>query len=204
VRGRLHDSSGTAWFDFDFGAQRLDVRFRADREWRFVPIEGPARPMPDSLTLDWDFRTKIWIFSLGLTGLASDFVVLHTPTARGWFLGFRREPHWHLPFAVDHLVKASLRRPFADDGAHYRVIVTDTGSHTTRLVRDGRVIVQESTIMHWLGHLAARALGEFFGPAEAQESAYFAAVFRAFRTDLRADLASAGGVAGEVEPKEDR
>jgi len=189
----LRDSVGAEWFDLELGAQRLDVRFRANHDGRFAPFDGTPRSMPDSLMLEWDFRTKIWIFPLSLSALASDFRVLHTPHARGWSVGFRHEPRWHLPLAVDHLLKASLRRPFAGDGAYYRVVVTDSGGRTTRLERAGSVIVQEGSLVRWLGRLAGRALGEFFGPAEAQESAYLAAVFHALRMDVQADLGAGSG-----------
>ena len=193
----LRDSTGGDWLVIALDKGRLDLRLRADREGHFAPLEGARRPMPDSLALDWDFRTKVWMFSLGLSDLASDFVVLHTDRTRGWRIGFRREPHWHFPLAVDHLLKTSLRRPFADAGAHYRMVVTDSGAGTTRFVRDGRVVVREGVIMRWLGGLAARALGDFTGPAEAQESAYLAAVFRALRADVDADLPATA--TGDVE-----
>jgi hypothetical protein len=197
LRGVLRGTDGQ-WFDVNLAGNRLDLRFRADRDGRFGPIDGPRHPMPDSLTLQWDFHTKIWVFSLGVSDLLSDFVVIRTPHTAGWRLSFRHEPRWHLPFAVDHLVKGSLRRPFSGNGARYDVLLTDSASGVTLLEREGDVMVQESTVMRWLGGLGTRVVGEFSGPTEAEESAYLATVFGALRADVESDLSIAAPAAGDI------
>jgi len=82
-------------------------------------------------------------------------------------------------------VKTPLRRPFADEGASYRIAVRDTTGGPTLLTRSARIVVQESTIMRWMGGLGATAMGDFSGPSDAQESAFFVEVLAALRADLR-------------------
>jgi hypothetical protein len=180
------------------------MRLRAGADGRLAPIEGPRRSLPDSLTVVSDFRTKVWLFSIGLTGLVTDVVLTRTPHALGWQTTFRQEPHWHLPLAVSQLVKGSLRRPFADSGARYRVTVADGSDTRTRLERDGDVTVQESAIMRWFGGIGAHALREFAGPSEEQRNAYLATLFAALRMDIDADLSAAATVAGDVTPSKSR
>jgi hypothetical protein len=190
----LRDPAGNEWLDVQLASNQLRVRLGATGDGHFAPLTGPPRSMPDSLVLSTDFRTKVWLFSLGMSGLAGDFIVIHTAHTRGWRFSFRREPQWHFPFAVDHLVRSSLRRPFAGDGAHYRVVVNDsTSGGTTWLERDAAITVQESTTLRWLGGLSTNALKEFSGPPEAQEGAFLATVFGALRDDVRADLAEDKG-----------
>jgi hypothetical protein len=191
-RVALTDSGHTDWFRVQLADDRLTVTLRTTGDGHFAPLGGPVRPMPETLTLRTDIHSKAWIFSVGLTDLVGDFLITRTPHERGWHLVFRREPKWHFPLLVDHLVKSSLRRPFAGDGMSYRIAVRDTTTGPTLLVRDARVDVQESTIMRWLGGLGASAMGDFSGPSETQESAFFAEVFAALRSDVRGALGDSG------------
>jgi hypothetical protein len=199
LRSIVRDAAGGEWFDLDFASNRLALRFRADRDGHLAPIDGAPRSMPDSVSLVSDFRTKVWLFSVGVTGLASDVVITQTGQMLSAHMRFRQEPRWHLPLAVAHFVKGSLHRPFEGDGAQYRVAVTDVGNDRTLLQRDGDVTVQESMIMRWFGGLGARALGEFAGAAETQENAYFASIFAALRDDVDSALGGPATVAGEVD-----
>ena len=199
MRSVAHDAAGGEWFDVDFSASRLRMRFRSDPDGHLAPIDGPRRPMPDSISLVSDFRTKVWLFSVGMTGLTTDVTMTHTSQLLSAQMTFRQEPHWHLPLAVAHFVRGSLRRPFAGPGAQYRVAVSNMDGDRTLLQRQGDVTVQESTIMRWFGGLGARAFSEFSGPAEVQESAYVAAMFGAIRDDIDAALGSPATVAGDVD-----
>lgn len=194
----LRDAAGGEWLEADFASSRLRLRTRTDRDGHFAPIDGPRRTMPDSLVLESDFRTKVWLFSIGMSGLTGDVLLSHAPRTLSWQFRFHQEPRWHLPLAVSHLVRGSLKRPFAGDGAQYRVLVTNSVDDKTVLQRDGDVTLQESAIMHWLGGIGARAFSEFAGPAEEQESAYLAEIFTAAREDVDSDLAAPATVAGDV------
>jgi hypothetical protein len=200
LRSVLRDSAGGEWLDLELAGNQLRVHARADREGRLAPIDGARRAIPDSLTAVSDFRTKMWLFSLGLSDLATDIVITHAPHLLGWQLRFHREPRWHLPLAISHLLRGSLRQPFMGDGARYRVAITNAVGDRTLLEREGDVTVQESAIMRWFGGLGAHAFREFSGPAEVQENAYLASLFAALREDIAADLAAPATVAGEVTP----
>jgi hypothetical protein len=186
LRFTLSDATAGEWFELLLDHDVVTIDLRATREGHFAPLTGPVRPMPDTLTLLSDVHGKVWIFSVGMTELLSEFSVLHTPHERGWYLRFQHEPHWHLPLFADHFVKTPLRRPFADEGASYRIAIRDTTDGPTLLTRSARIVVQESTIMRWMGGLGATAMGDFSGPSDAQESAFFVEVLTALRADLRA------------------
>ena len=204
LRSVLRDSAGGEWLDLELASNQLKLRARADREGRLAPIDGVRRAIPDSLTAVSDFRTRMWLFSLGLSDLVTDVVITHAPHVLSWQLRFHREPRWHLPLAISHLVRGSLRQPFMGDGARYRVAVTNAVGDRTLLEREGDVTVQESAIMRWFGGLGSHAFREFSGPAEAQESAYLASLFTALRTDVDAGLAGPATVAGDVGPPSGR
>jgi hypothetical protein len=204
LRSILRDPAGGEWLDLQLAGNQLKLRARADREGRLAPIDGVRRAIPDSLTAVSDFRTKMWLFSLGLSDLATDVLITRAPHVLSWQLRFQREPRWHLPLAISHLVQGSLRQPFMGDGARYRVAITNAVGERTLLEREGDVTVQESAIMRWFGGLGAHAFREFSGPAEAQESAYLASLFSALRADVDADLTGPATVAGDVGPPSGR
>jgi hypothetical protein len=186
LRFTLSDAAAGEWFELRLDQDEITVELRATHDGHFAPLTGPVRPMPDSLTLLTDVHGKVWIFSVGMTDLLAEFTVRHTPHERDWDLRFRHDPRWHLPLFADHFVKTPLRRPFADSGASYHVAVRDTTDGPTLFTRAARIVVQESTIMRWLGGLGATAMGDFSGPSDAQESAYFVEILAALRADLRA------------------
>jgi hypothetical protein len=188
LRFSLSDAAAGTWFELLLNHDEITIDLRASRDGHFAPLTGPIRPMPDSLTLLSDIHGKVWIFSVGMTELLADFTVLHSPHERGWDLRFHHDPHWHLPLFADHFVKSPLRRPFAGDGATYRVTVDDSAGAQTVLTRAAHITVQESTIMRWLGGLGATAMGDFAGPSDAQESAFFVEVLSAMRADMDAAL----------------
>jgi hypothetical protein len=194
VRFSLSDAAASTWFDLLLDHDEITINLRATRDGHFAPLTGPIRPMPDSLELLSDVHGKVWIFSVGMTELLADFTVLHSPHERGWDLRFHHDPHWHLPLFADHFVKSPLRRPFAGDGATYRLTVHDSTGAQTVLTRAARITVQESTIMRWLGGLGATAMGDFAGPSDAQESAFFVEALAALRADLDAALHATPGL----------
>jgi hypothetical protein len=194
LRFSVSDPAAGTWFELLLNHDEITADLRATRDGHFAPLTGPLRPMPDSLKLLSDIHGKVWIFSVGMTELLADFTVLHSPHERGWDLRFHHDPHWHLPLFADHFVKSPLRRPFAGDGTTYRVTIRDSAGAQTILTRAARITVEESTIMRWLGGLGATAMGDFAGPSDAQESAFFVEVLAALRADLDAALHAAPGL----------
>jgi len=188
LRCDLTDAEGAEWFAASFGNGQLAMRFRATGDGHLAPGSGPPRPMPDSLVLHGDLETRMWVFTLGFSGLASDFVIERGPRARAWRFAFRHEPQWHFPLAIDHLVKSSLHRPFDGSGSQLRLALRGTPDGHTWLVRDLELTVQESAVVRWLGGLGGNAMADFGAHAEADENAFLASVFLALRDDIRADL----------------
>jgi hypothetical protein len=108
---------------------------------------------------------------------------------RGWATRFRREPEWHFPLAVNHLIRTPLRHPFARDGIGLRITVRDVPGAQSLLTRQANLSVQESAIVRWLGGLGSSAMSDFAGRAEAEENRYAYEVLSAIRADLLSALA---------------
>ncbi|HWJ21831.1 MAG TPA: hypothetical protein VNS52_05700, partial [Gemmatimonadaceae bacterium] len=143
----LRDARGARWLDATKGESVMTIELRAAGDGRMVPLDGPARPMPDSLTLTGEFFTHIMIFDVGVSELRAGVAVLRTAHERGWFLRFATEPEWHLPLATRYLLRAPLRRPFAEGGATLRIAARDSPDAQTLLTRHMTLAVQESAIL---------------------------------------------------------
>lgn len=192
----LVDPAGVGWFDLELGDGRIAVRFRSTGDGHLAPLTGPIRPMPDSLLLRTDFHTRLWLLSLGVSNLVSDFVLQHSEHERGWHLAFRHEPRWHVPLGF--LVSGSLRRPFQGEGAQFNVAIRSAVGGQTLLVRGGHIVVEEGTTMRWFGGLGTRAYGDFLGPTEAEEYSFIANVMTALHADLGEGTAAASS--GDLAP----
>lgn len=185
LRLRVTDRAGNRYIELDLTGGKLLARLRA-RDRQLVALVGPPRPMPDSLKLRLDFSAKFMIFRVGFSNLEGDFVVDRDTHERAWHMAFRREPDWHFPLAVNHLIRTPLRTPFAGRGAELHFSVRDDLGPQTMSIRRGRLVVNESAIMRWLGGLGATAFADFEGTSEAEENRFLAALFEAMRADVRA------------------
>jgi len=87
ARLTLMDHAGTVWWTMQGIKNTLTVTFRATYDGHLAPLTGPARPLPDSLTLRSDLHVKIWIFGVTINNLLSQFTVLHprTSAAGSWY-----------------------------------------------------------------------------------------------------------------------
>ncbi|MBV6522293.1 MAG: hypothetical protein MNPFHGCM_02440 [Gemmatimonadaceae bacterium] len=179
----LMDRDGTPYMDIDGRDGKCIVRLRA-RGGRLAPLDGSLRQLPDSLLMRIDFSAKFKIFRVGFTNLVSDFTIERSEHDRAWSWRFRQEPAWHFPLAVDKLIKTPLRRPFQGRGAEFRLGIRDDLGESAMSYRVGRITVQESTIMRWLGGLGASAFSDFADRTEAEENRYLAELFTALVQDL--------------------
>lgn len=186
IRCVVTDGYGSEWLRLELADGRIATEFAATRDGHFAPLAGPARPLPDSLTLYADVSTRVWVVSIGARHVVSQMLNLRRPHVGGWRFSFRDEPTWDFPLALDHLVKSSLARPFADSGSVYEAVIVDSAGPSTLFERRGLLTVEESLIMRWLGGLATALTGAFSDTATRQEDAFFASVLGAARTDLRA------------------
>jgi hypothetical protein len=187
-RSRIHciflEQDTTRWFEFDVDHDHVTLALRATRDGHLAPSSGAARPIPDSLTLRSDLHTKSWIFGVGLSNLLASFTIVHDPHDRGWLMTWRKEPDWHFPLLVEHLIKGSLRRPFEGDGVMFRISVRDSAGAQSLLKRNVRVTIQESGIVSWLGGLGGNAMGALAGQTDIEMNAYLAELFAALNADI--------------------
>ena len=183
----LVDRQGRSWGRVTFRKNVLDLRIRA-RDGELLPLTGPPAPAPDSLRLRASFFAKVLFFDVGASNIHADVVPVRTPDARGWSLRFTQEPRWHFPLAVSRLLRAPLRRPFADDGIRVEFIAQRAATGQTLLARNIGITVQESAIIRWIGGLGATAMSDLSILAEQEKDRYVGDVFRALADDSRAFL----------------
>jgi hypothetical protein len=180
---RLHDNTGSQWFDAQFNKLRLTIRFRS-HNGELQPLLGIARPMPDTLRLAIDGTTKLSFFTVGVSNLRGEFVHVREPTDNAWAMRFTEEPEWRLPLISEKLLRAPLKRPFADSGVEFRIGVSRNPSGQTVLYRNMSGVVQESAIMRFLGNLGFGAMSDFAGKVEEEQNRFVAEWFRAMKADV--------------------
>jgi hypothetical protein len=188
-RLRLQDGRGATWLDASGSDNVFTISYRV-RDGQLLAINGPARPIPDSLQIAVDFSAKFMIFRVGVSDLVGDFAFVRADDERGWLLHFRREPDWHFPLFVNNLIRTPLRHPFEGQGITVRVSVRDRPGAQSLLSRQASVSVQESAIVRWLGGLGNSAMSDFAGRAEVEENRYVFEVLSALRADFVAALSA--------------
>jgi hypothetical protein len=177
---------GARWLTFAMDDGIFRFHFRT-RDGRLLAIDGPARPMPDSVTVDASAFERFLIFDVGVSKMSGDFVMVRSAHERGWAMRFHKTPKWHLPLAVKHLISGALNRPFEQSGMLFRIALRDDGAQTV-LARRFDVAVKESAIVRWLGGLGSRAMEDFVGRAEVEENRFLADALLALRADVVAAL----------------
>ena len=188
-RMRLQDARGATWLDASGSDNAFTLSYRV-RNGTLLALSGPARPIPDSLQIAFDFSAKFMIFRVGVSRLIGDFAFVRSADERGWSMRFRHEPDWHFPLAVNTLIRTSLRHPFEGDGMTVRIAVRDASAPQSLLTREAGVAVQESAIVRWLGGLGNSAMSDFAGRAEAEENRFTFEVLSALRADFVAALSA--------------
>lgn len=184
------DRGGALFLDALLRDQLLTVHLRS-HQGHLVPLNGPARPMPDSLQLLADFTMKVKLFTVGFHDLRMDLVnFTRGDSERAWVITAQREPSWNLPFISARLLRAPLRRPFAGEGALFRIGVrAGAGKEPTVLYRQARLNVQQSAILDFINGLSSKAVGDLNGAAEREQYAFTRELFLAMRGDALAALA---------------
>jgi hypothetical protein len=184
------DRAGVPFLEIVGKDRFLAIRVRT-QHGHLVPLAGPARPIPDSLLVEVDFKVKIKIFHVGFHDLRLELVNgARGDQERDWSLTARKEPQWNLPFITARLLRAPLRRPFSGEGSLFRIgVYANEGSAQTVLVRQSRLPVQESAILNFLNALSSTAMDDFGGTVQKDEGAWLREVFVGMRDDARAVLA---------------
>ena len=179
----LTDAAGSPLLDIDGRDRIMTVKYRLLRG-RLVSLLGNPHPWPDTLRLNADVSLKVRLFRVGFRKLTTDFVIANSSHESSWTTTARREPEWDLPLITERLIRSPLRRPFEGAGSMFRVAVRDSAGTQTLFTRQGRLEVQESTIMRFLGSLGSHMLGDLDKRVEAEEDRFIRDGFRALEADL--------------------
>lgn len=183
------DRAGVPFVDVAQRDRYITIRVRT-LGGHLVPLAGPARPIPDTLLFLADFKTKVKIFHVGFHDLVMEMVnQSNGDHEHFWTVTAHREPKWDLPLVTARLLRAPLRRPFAGEGALFRIGVRagDNGGPTV-IVRQSHLTVQESGILNFLNSLGNTAMDDFDGAVEREENTWLRELFLALRDDARAAL----------------
>lgn len=183
----LTDHTGARWLHAKAGDDRLVLRMRT-RGGDMLPLDGAPRPLPDSLRIRIDLTVHILFFDVGMNELMGDLAVVRTDHEKGFAIRFRREPKWDFPLATDRLIKTPLRRPFAGEGALFRLTVRDSAGAQTVMSREVGMAVQESGILRFLARLNRSAADDFTTAADVESNRFLSDVFTALRSDIRAGM----------------
>jgi hypothetical protein len=181
----LSDRSGVALFDVAGANRSMAVRWRV-QQGKLTSLFGPPRPWADTLVLTSDVTLKVKLFTVGVQGMVSEFVITNTGHDRGWTVVSQREPKWVLPFITEKILRSPLHRPFEGPGSMLRFSVRDSAGTQTMFSRRARLDVQESTIMRFVGSLASHAVGDLDTRVETEEDRFLRDGFAALQADLRA------------------
>jgi hypothetical protein len=183
---QVTDRSGAPFIDIAARDRFITIRVRS-LHGHLVPLAGAARPMPDSLLVLMDFTAKVKVFTVGFHDLQMELVNAATGDHdRAWVITAHREPSWNLPFITARLLRAPLRRPFAGEGALFRIGVrAGEGNSPTVLYRQTRLFVQESAILNFLNSLSSTAMDDLNTTVERDQNAWLREVFTALREDAR-------------------
>ena len=176
------DESGTSWWVADIDRDRTTLRFRV-HDKRLAPLNGLPSPLPDRLLVRMSASTRIRIFDIGASDLVASVAIDRDVEQPGITATFRDEPQWHFPLLVERIIRSSLRRPFAGEGASLDMRITRDAGRTT-LVRVYRITVQESAILRWLGGLGSSTFNDFREGAEPEYDRFVGEFYNAARQDI--------------------
>ncbi|HEX9710024.1 MAG TPA: hypothetical protein VGB42_08690 [Candidatus Thermoplasmatota archaeon] len=195
LRAVASDGAGLRWWTLDLRDNLAILRFRV-HAGDLAPLEAPARPIPDRLTVRVDYSTKAGLFRVGVKSLEADVALVREADEKAFTARFVRAPDWRLPFVIEPFLRGSLRFPFEGAGSFLTYAVRDRPGSTTLLVREYRLGVRESWIVRWLGGLSTAAVDDFRRGAEAEADRFTGEAMTALRDDLRALLSEGTGPGG--------
>jgi hypothetical protein len=179
----LTDPAGSPLLEVLGRDRMMNVRYRLQRG-KLVSLLGNPHPWPDSLRLNADVTLKVKLFTVGFHKLTTDFVIANSAHESSWTVTAQHEPEWNLPLITERLIRSPLRRPFEGAGSMFSVSVRDSSGTQTLFTRHGRLDVQESTIMRFIGSLGAHMMGDLDKRVEADEDRFVRDGFRALAADL--------------------
>ena len=152
---------------------------------RLIPLAGPARELPDTLTINGELVMKVRGFAVGFHDYHAEMAIVRTDHERAWHIVSRIEPKWRLPLITEHLIRTPLKRPFLGSGASFRIGFRDSIGAQTILNRRLHLEVQESLILRFINRLAGATLSDWVGKSEREQMAWLDQVFSALVEDIR-------------------
>lgn len=153
---------------------------------RMIPLAGPPKTMPDTLTLNGELAMKVRGFTVGFHDYHAEMAIVRTDHERSWHFVSRREPRWRLPLITERLIRTPLKRPFQGIGATFRIGFRDSTGAQTILNRRLHLEVQESLILRFINRLAGATLSDWVGKSEREQMAWLDEVFTGLLEDVRA------------------
>jgi hypothetical protein len=153
---------------------------------RMIPLAGPAKPMPDTLTLNGELVMRVRGFAVGFHDYHAQMMIVSTDRERAWHFVSQKEPKWRLPLITEHLLGTPLKRPFQGSGATFRIGFRDSTGAQTILNRRLHLVVQESRILRFINRLAGATLSDWVGKAEREQMAWLDQVFSGLLEDVNA------------------
>ena len=152
---------------------------------RMIPLAGPAKQMPDTLTLNGELAMKVRGFTVGFHDYHAEMAIIRTDHERAWHFASRLEPKWRLPLITERLIRTPLKRPFQGTGATFRIGFRDSTGAQTILNRRLHLEVQESLILRFINRLAGATLSDWVGKSEREQMAWLDEVFSGLLEDVR-------------------
>ena len=153
---------------------------------KMIPLAGPPKQMPDTLTLNGELVMKVRGFAVGFHDYHAEMMIVRTDHERAWHFVSQREPKWRLPLITEHLLGTPLKRPFQGSGATFRIGFRDSTGAQTILNRRLHLVVQESRILRFINRLAGATLSDWVGKAEREQMAWLDLVFSGLLQDVQA------------------
>lgn len=178
------DARGRVW-EAGLRDGRALLRFAA-HGGRLIPLAGIARQDQGRARLRMELTTKAGLFRLGFEGLIGDVVRRAGPNGLSVEMTYRDEPDWRLPFLVEPLLHASLRRPFDGEGSFLGYSLEPREGQASLLVRGYSLTVRESWVVRWLGGRVDATVGAFRSGAETEADRFTRELFLALRDDFAA------------------
>lgn len=179
----LTDPAGSPLLEVVGRDRMMTARYRLQRG-KLVSLLGNPRPWPDTLRLNVDVSLKVKLFTVGFHKLTTDFVIASSGHESSWTVVAQHEPEWDLPLITERLIRSPLHRPFEGAGSMFSVSVRDSAGTQTLFTRHGRLDVQESTIMRFIGSLGSHMMGDLDKRVEADEDRFIRDGFLALAADL--------------------
>jgi hypothetical protein len=182
---QLTDKRGAQWVLFAAKKNIITLKLR-EIGGHFAPLQGPIRPIPDSLRLVGSATAHGAFATVGINDIDGEFIITRTPNERAWTIRLDHEPRWDFPLSMNRLVSGPLRTPFQGEGVTYQIGFRDGANGQLIQHRAVKGTFQETRLIRWMGSLAGSVFSDWGGPVEPEANRFIADVFLGLRDDATA------------------